>query len=225
MSQPFRPSTQLWIRTVWSLLLLTLIADAGLVVAAPRLAQYGLTSLLSTVVLVPLGLVSAALLFGALPSHARYEGKLFGGTLRLGGPVVVFCLVVFGIPYLARGDGTFQLVVRVHGPAGVGDLIRGGSVTLDLETDWRNRPINTTGEADFSEIPHRFLGQKVLFVTDVPGYDMKGSNLRELPPNHTVYIEMAPRPRPPQTIAGLVEDASHGLAGARVSLPALGKEA
>src|SRR5215216_4154698 len=45
--------------------------------------------------LVPLALVAAGFLFGALRSHAKYSGKAYGGTLELSGPVVVLALIIY----------------------------------------------------------------------------------------------------------------------------------
>ncbi len=37
-----------------------------------------------------------AFLFGAMRSYATYSGKVLGGLLELGGPVVVFAMVMIG---------------------------------------------------------------------------------------------------------------------------------
>ena len=52
--------------------------------------------LLYYIVLLTLGAASAAFLFGVFRSYSQYTGKVIGGNLELGGPVVVFVLVVVG---------------------------------------------------------------------------------------------------------------------------------
>src|SRR5258706_11914606 len=45
--------------------------------------------------LVITGFIAAAFLSGAMRSHAKYSGKVYGGNLELGGPVVVFALIIY----------------------------------------------------------------------------------------------------------------------------------
>ena len=57
------------------------------------------------VLLIALGLASAAFLFGAMRSYARMKGKTNYGAYELGGPICVLVLVVLGgfqLPPLIR---------------------------------------------------------------------------------------------------------------------------
>src|SRR5690242_16449856 len=71
-------------------LLITLLLYWG----AARIARYGLTRTFFFSSLIALGLCAAAFLFGALRSYAHYKAQTHIGVLELGGPVVVFVLVV-----------------------------------------------------------------------------------------------------------------------------------
>lgn len=59
-----------------------------------KLVALGLTGNFYYLLLVMLGLTAAGFLFGALQSFATYKGRQFAGTLILGGPVVVFLMVL-----------------------------------------------------------------------------------------------------------------------------------
>src|SRR6267143_967911 len=55
---------------------------------AEALVRLGLIGNLYYILLVPLGLAAAALLFGVLRSYAVYVGKVQGGSIELGGSIV-----------------------------------------------------------------------------------------------------------------------------------------
>jgi len=126
-----------WVRVTWIAFLLSAAAAAGLIASSQHLAQSGLTSSIYFIVLFPLGLAAAGFLFGALRSSAKFVGKRYGATLQLGGPVVIFVMVILGGLTIAHPENTFSLLVRVHGPAGPSDVIGHGKATLDLGTDRR----------------------------------------------------------------------------------------
>lgn len=61
---------------------------------AKNLANQDINNTIFYFLLFPMGFSAAAFLFGAMRSYARYSGKQFSGYLELGGPVVLFLLVV-----------------------------------------------------------------------------------------------------------------------------------
>jgi hypothetical protein len=130
---------------------------------ADKLTAYGLTGNLYFVVLVPLGLSAAALLFGVLHSTALWKGTALGGTLELGGPIVLLCLIELGGFYLVQNALTFPLTVYVHGEHGPQDLPlrKSGQVVLRLGLEPRSEPIGTDGECFFPAIPASFRNQAV----------------------------------------------------------------
>src|SRR5690606_39677305 len=87
-----------------------LLVAALFIAFSDRLAF--ITNAVYFVVLLPLALAAAAFLFGAMRSHARYRGTVIKGNLELGGPVVIFCLVMLGGLLLANPQATGSLTVR-----------------------------------------------------------------------------------------------------------------
>jgi hypothetical protein len=161
--------------------LLFLILLFVLVLKAEVLVALGLTGNLFYVALVPLGLFAALVLFGVQRSYAHYKGRHIGGVLELGGPVVVFLLVILGGFMLVPSPRAFALTVYVHGPAGRQDLVlrNEGHVILDLGGDRRREKIGDKGEAYF-RIPPEFRGQRVpvgveseAYETAAPSEDLK----------------------------------------------------
>jgi len=214
------------VRVTWIAFVLSLAAAAGLIAFSQRLAQFGLTSSIYFIVIFPLGLAAAGFLFGALRSTASFVGTRYGATLQLGGPVVIFVMVILGGLTIARPENTFSLLVRVHGPAGPSEVIGHGKVTLDLDTDRRGPfSVSDRGEVSINEIPTQFAGKKVPLWAEVPGFAMRDSGLQMIPPSHVIYLAMVPLPPQPRKIGGMVKDGElHGVGGVRVLLPSLSVE-
>jgi hypothetical protein len=172
---------------------------------AERLVALGLTGNLYYLVLVTLGLSAAAFLFGGLQSYARYRGEQFGGTLELGGPVVLFLLVLILGFWLPKPASNFPLTVYVHGPDGPQDLILRGSgyILLDIGGERKKRPIGNDGEVVFSEIPANFRGQEVAVTLDADGYDLYDSHQKAHLTESSVYVEVHKKPG---SVRGYVHD-------------------
>jgi hypothetical protein len=85
---------------------------------AQLLVSLGLTGNFYYVLLLVLGLSSAAFLFGLLQSHAVYRGHTGWGHLELGGAIVGCALVVVGGFYLVPNPLPFAVTVFVHERAG-----------------------------------------------------------------------------------------------------------
>ena len=75
-----------WVYISGAVFLVALICAALLIAFAGKVSF--IPNSLYFVVLIPLGLVAAGFLFGAMRSHARFSGKMSHGTLELAGPVV-----------------------------------------------------------------------------------------------------------------------------------------
>src|SRR6266853_6497144 len=80
----------------------------------PRLIQGGIQKQVFYILLFPWGLCCAMALFGAMRSYARLTSNQLGWALELGGPVVLFCLVVVGGFKLIPTVDTFDLTVHAH---------------------------------------------------------------------------------------------------------------
>ena len=169
-------------------LLVTLLLYWG----APRITRYGLTRTFFFSSLIALGLCAAGFLFGALRSYAHYKAQTHIGVLELGGPVVVFLLVVLIGIRVAGPSASLNLVVRVHGPRGIDDTIRTGSILIDIGTDRRAREIGTNGEVQFNQIPISFTDQKILVIPQVPDYAPKNTSPVSIPSDGVIYVEVVP---------------------------------
>ena len=113
-----------------SLTVLILLINKG-----DTLVGLGLVDRVYYVVLVFAGLTAAVFLFGVLPSSAAYEGRLLGGSLKLGGAIVGAALVVVGGYLLVPQVSTFPLTVYVHGEGGPQDIVLRNSGAVILELD------------------------------------------------------------------------------------------
>lgn len=188
-----------------------------LVGKAELLVRLGLEGRLFYLVLLPLALAVAGFLFGVLRSYAHYKGKVLGGALELGGPVVVFCLVVLGGFLLVPPQAPFDLTVFVHGEGGVQDLpLRNqGFVVLDLGPDRRREPVGDRGQAHFSGIPATFRGQAVPVWLDAEGFTTPDPDPKRIEAGG-LYL---PVRREPVVVRGRVQDeAGQPIAGATLRL-------
>lgn len=134
----------------------------------PRLLQDGIQKQVFYILLFPWGISCAMALFGSLRSYARLTSKQLGSAIELGGPVVLFCLVVAGGFKLVPTPDTFNLTVRIH--SGEEPIIRSGTVTIDFEDLRRTEPVYSNGEANFKGLPQKFWGLTVNVFPQVQGY-------------------------------------------------------
>lgn len=178
-----------WVYIAGAAFLMTLAAGIAFIVLADRAT---IPNAIYFVILFPLGLAAAAFLFGAMRSHAKYSGKISYGTLELGGPVVVFAMVVLG-GMLANKAATFSLVVRVHGPGGAADIIREGTLTADLAGDRRTKVIGEEGEVIFANVPNELDGQPIRLIPAVAGFEPSSAAPVVIPENHIVELALQRR--------------------------------
>ena len=185
---------------------------------AEMLVRFGLTGQLFYVALIPLALSAAVVLFGSLRSVASFQGKVFGGLLEMGGPVVLFVLVLV-LGFLLVPQATpFSVTVYVHGPQGTHDLVlRGkGSVILDLDQDRRREEIGDKGQAFFGEIAPTFRGREVPVGLVAEGFALAESSRRVKLASSTVYLEVK---RLEVEIRGrVIDNQSRPIAGATIRL-------
>jgi hypothetical protein len=138
-------------------------------------------------------------------SLAEYQGTLWFGTLRLGGPVVVFAMVVLGGLILPK-PSRVQAVVHVFGPGGADDVIRQGTVRLTLGQSVLVQPIDQNGAAYFPDLSSEFLGAPIEVSAQVEGYRNRPAAARTLPPNGVLRLDLDKLPAvlPSTTIFGTV---------------------
>jgi len=193
---------------------------ALLIWKAEQLVELGLSGNLYYIALLPLGISAALVLFGAMRSYAHYRGEFFGGSLELGGPVVLFALVVIGGFKLPPPSSNFPLTVYVHGSGGPQDLIirAKGYVFIDTGGSRRTAAIDANGQAIFTEIPANFRGLEATVGLDADGYELADPNQKIRLTNGSAYLQVR---RKPGRIAGHVQD-ERGVPLAGVSIAVAG---
>jgi hypothetical protein len=166
------------------------------------------------VLLIPIALGAAAVLFEAMRSRARYRGSVARGNLEMSGPVVVFAGIIIGGIWVAKPE-TANLTIRVHGSEGRADLITHGEIVLDLADDRRTASIGPDGQVTFAQVPVRLLSGEVHVIPRVPRYRPSRTGPYRVPPARVIDVELERVPDS-TTVAGTVLDADGPVAGARV---------
>ena len=109
--------------------------------------------------LVVMGLVAAGFLFGALRSYGKYSGKVYGGTLELGGPVLVLVLVVL-LGYKFRPtEGSVSVTVNLLGGGGGSPIIDRGEIKAYYGNAQASKTF-TDGQVVLSEVPRELRGKR-----------------------------------------------------------------
>ena len=180
-----------WVYISGAAFFVTLLLAILLIIFSPKLAAYGITKSFYYIILIPIALSSAAFLFGAMHSHAKYVGKNSYGQLELTGPVVIFCLVIVGGFYLAKPESNFLLTVRIQTENN--KAIKGGFITADFGSQRLKRAIGENGEVLFAEVPSQFLGKEINMNAEVDGFKMKSLNPIHIPANKIIYLQLIPK--------------------------------
>jgi hypothetical protein len=183
-----------------------------LIFEADKLVRLGLQHNVYYVLLVPLGLCVAAALFGVMDSYAVYRGKALHGTLRLGGPIVGFLLVVILGFLLVPDRRPFPLTVYVQD--GSQPVRGGGSVFIDFGGNRRDALIDQQGQARFLGIPPSFMGQPVRVGVDIPGYEVVKPDFSPKLDGESVYVSV--RPKAVRIFGHVKDPGGSGIQGAQV---------
>jgi len=126
-------------------LLIALYVGQYLLTQLSDISQHGVTDQAFYVLLIILGLSSAAFLFGAMKSTASVSGKHIGFATEVGGPAAFALLVVAGGFLLPRPLQQFDLIIRLIGvrPEELGGVL----LYVDTGTRYEGLPVNAMGEA------------------------------------------------------------------------------
>ncbi|HEY4325909.1 MAG TPA: hypothetical protein VGN20_18105 [Mucilaginibacter sp.] len=153
--------------------------------------------------LVLIGLIAAGFLFGALKSHAKYTGKVYGGTLELGGPTVIFVIVIYlGIKFSPAAK-TFTLRFTVFGSADKSELVSTGMLKVLFDKPDSSQILN--GTADFTEISTDVQGKKITVIPVVTNYYVSAREIKV--PSSGSPIEIHLKKKPDSTaVSGIVVD-------------------
>jgi hypothetical protein len=182
-----------WIYISGAFSLFFLVLAVLMILFAPNIIGMGITNSIYYIVLVPVGLASAAFLFGALRSSAKYSGKSTYGSIELTGPVVIFCLVVIGGFYFASPESEFLLTIRTRVSGEPEKILNNGSIILDIGDQRLDKQLNENGEVSFASVPSRFRGKPINIIPQIKGYMIKGSNFFNIPENRIIYLELDER--------------------------------
>ena len=222
---PIMTKVPLYARIALVTFLCCLLLLLLLIFKAEKLAAFGLIERVYYLVLVIMGLTAAVFLFGVLPSKtskAEYEGKVFGGTLRLGGAALGAALVVVGGYFFAPNATTFPLTVYVHGEAGPQDTVPkdAGTVVLELGPEQKTAQIGDGGQAYFPAIPANFRGQQVPAWIKSESYESVDPGAKQLLSGSVLYLTVRKKVHY-FPLAGVITDQATGnpLPGVRVSVP------
>jgi hypothetical protein len=170
-----------------------LILAVGMILFSSRLVEMGITKSIYYIVLSPVGLASAAFLFGALRSTAKYSGKTSFGSIEITGPAVIFCLVVIGGFYFASPDSEFLLTIRTVNSQNPDRILNKGLMIVDLGDQRLRKALNENGEVNFPGVSSKFLGRTINIIPQVEGYKIKGSSSIKIPEDRIIYLELEER--------------------------------
>jgi len=147
--QQDRISPLTWVYISGAASLFFLLLAFVMIFFTSTLSSMGITKSMYYLVLIPVGLTSAAFLFGALRSRAKYSGKTSYGSLELTGPVVIFCLVIIGGFYFASPESEFLLTIRTIDISDPEKILNNGSLIIDLGDQRLTKTLNDNGEVMF----------------------------------------------------------------------------
>lgn len=155
--------------------------------------------------LIAFALVAAGFLFGALRSHAKYSGKAYGGTMELGGPVVVLALIIFlGYKFRPLPSDTFSTTVNLFSSDTSHASIEQGELTAYYGAAHVSKKISD-GQIVLNEIPKEFRGKEITFIPNVEGFT-KTALKKNIPANENVLNLYLEKLADSVTISGIVID-------------------
>lgn len=193
MAKQNRISKLTWVYISGIASLFFLILAIVMIVLAPEITGAGITKSIYYILLIPVGLASAAFLFGALRSGAKYSGKTSYGTIELTGPVVIFCLVVIGGFYFATPESEFLLTIRAKDINQPEKVINYGSLILDIGEQRLNKNLNENGEISIPGIPYKFIGKNINIIPNISGYKLVSNSSIQIPDSRIIYLELEER--------------------------------
>lgn len=117
-----------------------------------------------TLVVVAFG--SALALFALQKSFASFESTSQYGTLKLGGPVVVFFLVIIGGYYLPKNN--FDLTINVYDSKT--GAITSGAIVLSLDDKKEERILDNNGQATFKKILSEYRDKTASIEPKIKNY-------------------------------------------------------
>lgn len=142
--------------------------------------------------LLVLALAATGLLAGALKSKAEYDGKAYGGSLKLGGPVVVFALIILlGYKFRPIEDtGPRVLTINVYSSKNKTPVTQ-GKLLIKAGAFSQREDINSKGEAVFGGIGPSISGKVLNVIAEVDGYsNLSPDSVFEVSPKGNTSIDL-----------------------------------
>lgn len=204
-------------RTPW--LFATLSGLVILLIAWLILGVYGKRFTINTTtyffLLVIAALSATAFLSGALKSTSQYEGNVYKGKLKLGGPIVVFVLILL-IGYKFRPvsrEAPFDLTIYAYGAGGKSDPVKEGIIRLQEGNETKSGLLDSNGRVVLNNINPSYLGQNVLITSSVENYHIASGDTEIQVPrknNPVIFLPMIPN-RDSLLVSGTVTKKNHAL--------------
>lgn len=127
---------------------------------APYLVTWGMVGFVWYLILLFVAACCAISLFYLFDCYADYSGKVMGGTLKMGGPIVFLMVIVFtGIKYAPQATTDFDFTIFLEDQQGNSPVLNQGTITLTLGADKRTEQVGSKGEVRFINIPAGFRNQ------------------------------------------------------------------
>lgn len=137
---------------------------------AEELISRGINEKVFYILLLPMALSAAAFLFGVLRSYAKYRGKILGGILELGGPIVLFLLVIILGFKLVPDTAPFDFTIFLRDSNGETPIGLKGQVKIRISNDLKIDDIDENGEVNFKNIPPKFKNVEIPIEIDISGW-------------------------------------------------------
>ncbi|MEO8147494.1 MAG: hypothetical protein ABI723_07645 [Bacteroidia bacterium] len=118
------------------------------------------------ITLVIVAFASALAVFSIQKSFASFDSTSQYGTLKLGGPVVVFFLVIIGGYYLPKNN--FDLTINVYDSKS--GAITNGSIVINIDDKKEERMLDNNGQASFKKILSEYRGIKASIEPKIKNY-------------------------------------------------------
>lgn len=135
-----------------------------------HLVNLGQSKAFYLIALIPLAASSAAFLFHFADSSAEYVGDVWGGRLKLGGPVVVFFgIIILGL--MLPPSRAFTQVVRLQLSTNQNDTIV-GEVVLHLPTGPADVAVGEHNTAIFTGLARELAEQPVEISFNADDYEL-----------------------------------------------------
>ncbi|NIM13295.1 MAG: hypothetical protein GTO45_14380 [Candidatus Aminicenantes bacterium] len=135
-----------------------------------ELGTNGMIDRLYFILLIPLALGTVVQLFKVCGAEAWFEGKVWGGTLKLGGSVAAFALILFLGFELLPENNPFDFTIFLKDSSGKTVLKNNGLIKISLASDIRTKKINENGSVDFKIIPPYLQSKSVQVELEAKGW-------------------------------------------------------